>query len=230
MRYFGELTPGLKVSEGRWKVELKCYGNNCYYTRSDEEGVKAERILGPFSRPLLRPTIYGGELAYYLYIHFRRPITLISYSSLNFMIGIPIDVEVVMEAQDEYGRTRSYLIDIIELGDVYYALYGKPERGVLCRYHKAKLGTWNWIKEAQFRIQIVNQTDKTITMNRLVFPTLLPDVYYKPSSHRVWVSPIIALIEGNTALIQKSDEKPPQGFVKNPQTGKLQKWTMIFGL
>ncbi len=228
MRYFGPLRPGDKVFEGKWKVKLKCYGNNCYYSRTDDEGNKVERILGSYSNIVMRPTIYGGELAYYLYLHFKRPITLIPYSSINFTIGIPIDVEVVLKL-DELGK--NFVIDLIELSEVFYALYGKPERGILCRYHKTKLGSWNWISEAQLNVVITNRTEKVVTVNRLVFPTLLPEVYYEPRSHRAWVSPLDVLIEGNTASISRDPSaSPPEGYLKNPSSGKLPRWTMIFGL
>ena len=229
MRYFGPLKRNSEVKEGAWEIKLKCYGNSCYYSRSLENQVVAERILDVYSKLVLRPTIYGGELAYYLYLHFKRTLTLIPYSSIQVSLGIPIDVEAVVEIENEFGR-KSYTIDTIELGDVYYALYGKPERGILCRYHRVKIGSWNWITEAKVSVLIVNQSDKLVTIEKLVFPTLLPEVYYEPMTHRVWVSPLDVLVEKNTATIIRNDVKPPEGFLKNPNTGKIQRWTMIFGL
>ena len=229
MRYFGPLKPNSEVNEGKWKVKLKCYGNSCYYSRILEGQVKAERVLGAYSKLILRPTIYGGELAYYMYLHFKRSLTLIPYSSIQIMVGIPIDVEAVVEVDGELGR-RSHSIDIIELSDIHYALYGKPERGILCRYHGVRIGSWNWISEAKVQIMIINQSEKLVTIEKLVFPTLLPEVYYEPMSHRAWVSPLDVLVERNTATVVRNEVNPPEGFLKNPSTGKVQRWTMIFGL
>ncbi len=229
MRYFGKIEDREEVREGKWTVTLKCTQSLCIYRRT-YKSESFETVLSPYSEVYLRPLVYGGELAFYLYLRFSRNVTLAPFSTLQFNVGIPIDVEASIQYAGPEGA-KNFPIDIIELTEVSYALYGKPERGILCRYHKVKIGRWNWLLEVPLNVLMVNESEKSITVNRIVFPTLLLKVYYYPGTSKAWVSPIHVFLEGNTATIMRNDQvQPPEGFVHSPSTGKVSKWIMIFGL
>ena len=230
MRYFGKLRDKDQVREGKWTLSLKCNPSLCLYKRSYDTKT-VEMILNPGSEIYLRPIVYGGELAFYIYLRFSRNVTLAPFSTIQVNVGIPIDVEASIPSIETEGVVRNFKIDIIELTDIRYALYGKPERGLLCRYHEVRIGRWNWILEAPLSVLLVNESEKPVTVNRIVFPTFLPKLYYYPGTSKVWVSPINVFLEGNAATIIRNDQAtPPEGFIKSPSTGKVNRWVMIFGL
>ncbi|ALU12607.1 hypothetical protein EYM_05660 [Ignicoccus islandicus DSM 13165] len=229
MRYFGKIRDKDEVKEGKWTVSLKCNPSLCIYRRTyDTESL--EMVLSPYSEVYLRPILHGGELAFYLYLKFSRNVTLAPLSTIQVNVGIPIDVEASIPYMGPEG-VRNFPIDIIELTDVNYALYGKPERGLLCRYHEVRIGRWNWLLEAPLNVLIANESERSVNINRIVFPTFLPKLYYFPGTSKVWVSPINVFVEGNTATVVRNDQaSPPEGYIQSPSTGKTNKWVMIFGL
>jgi len=241
-RYFGILSPGSSIKEGEWTVELRCSkeGNCIYRRQSSETGESVEEILGGVDELRLYPDIYGGENVYYLYLDLERELLLAPDSETMITVGVPIAIRVVMikrfmfrdvSTGKEWVEERKYEVDRIPLSKVTYALYGSPERGILARYYKAKVGSWLILKEAPMEVYIFNNTQRVEKVKRIVFPTLLPKLFFVPGSGKVDVSPIAVEIERGVATIRRLRDTPrKQGYVEVPDTGKVPRWVAIFGL
>jgi len=240
-RYFGPLRPGTKVREGEWVVELRCIGDNCTYLRySQTGGERVEEVLGGIDEIYLYPDIYGGEGSYYLYLDLGKDILLAPDSETMIMTGTPISIKTIMikrfivkdvASGKEWVEERRYVIDRIPFSKVSYAIYGSPERGVLARYYRVKIGSWLVLREAPLELHLTNVGDKVERLKRIVFPVLLPKLFFVPQTGKVAVSPLKVEIEKGIATVSRlSDEPPKEGYVSVPESGKIARWIAVYGL
>jgi len=240
-RYFGPLRPGTRVREGEWIVELRCVGDNCTYLRySQISEERVEEVLGGVDEIYLYPDVYGGEGSYYLYLDLGKDILLAPDSETMIMTGIPISIKTIMikrfivkdvASRREWVEERKYVIDRIPFSRVSYAVYGSPERGVLARYYRVKIGSWLILREAPLELHLTNVGDRVERLKRIVFPVLLPKLFFVPQTGKVAVSPLKVEIEKGIATVSRlSDEPPKEGYVPVPESGKIVKWIAVYGL
>ena len=241
-RYFGRLVPGTSVREGEWTVEFRCTKEgNCIYSRYMEgDKVKVEEVLSGVDELYLYPDIYGGENVFYIYLKFNKEIVLAPDSQAYIMVGVPIAIKVVMsktiivkdlEKDREWVEEKRYTIDHIPFSEIVYALYGRPERGILARYYKVKVGSWLLLKEAPLELLLINNTQDVKKVSKIVFPVFLPKLFYVPGDGKVDVSPLQVELERGVAVVRRLTDSPrKKGYVEVPETGKISKWVAIFGL
>ena len=240
-RYFGPLRPGSRVREGEWTIDLRCVGDNCTYLRySQSSGERVEEVLGGVDEVYLYPDIYGGEGSYYIYLDLGKDILLAPDSETMIMTGIPISIKIIMikrfivkdmTTRKEWVEEKRYVIDRVPFSKITYAIYGSPERGVLARYYRAKIGSWLIMREAPIELHLINIGNKVEKVKRIVFPVLLPKLFFVPQTGKVAVSPLKIEIEKGIATISRVSDKPPKPeYVQVPDSGKMPKWIAVHGL
>jgi len=240
-RYFGPLVPGDRVREGEWTIELRCVGDNCTYLRySKDNKERVEEVLGGVDEVYLYPDIYGGENSYYLYLDLGKDILLAPDSDTMIMTGIPISIKALLIKKiiikdvgsgREWVEEKKYVIDRVPFSRIMYAVYGSPERGVLARYYRAKIGSWLIMREAPVELHLVNVGNRVEKIRRVIFPTLLPKLFFVPKTGKVAVSPVRVEVERGIATVSRAiDEAPKEGYVEVPDTGKIAKWIAVHGL
>ncbi len=235
-RYFGSIPPGTEIKEGDWIIEFKCYPDNCVYKRKrGRELVKY--VVGDVKTLYALPMIYTGK-SYFMNLVLDTPITLDDEAYVEFRVGVPIAVKIVSEKEviityEKEHTERSTIrtvIDQIALTRVKYSIYGDVMRGLLTRFYSVKVGSWSFITEVPMTLRVYNNSHHAYTLKRIVFPSTLPELYFREGSPHVMVSPLRVTLEKKYAVIEKDEVHVPEGFTKAEGSGIVKRWVAIFGL
>lgn len=185
---------------------------------------KDKDFLGIF--PIIIKNI--GQLdVNHIFIKFKKEIILPSKSHLSFYSTIPIDIGVYI-----YQNLKENLIDYLSLGKVKFTLYGKPEKGIICRYKESEINEERIIKkyeEALVKIEIKNNLDEMTSVNKIVFP--LEDIVVDSENDKCFVPGTIemtinSLFGKNIALVHLQRVKGKKHFAMNTNANKF---TMEWG-
>ncbi|RMF30642.1 MAG: DUF432 domain-containing protein, partial [Candidatus Nitrosothermus koennekii] len=103
--------------------------------------------------------------------------------SSNIIVSSKSSVECYLIMPIEIGiAVNNTIIDVYSLGYTKYALYGIPERGIICRYYKSDVYTdipkLEPLREAVVRCLLKNYTNDTKTISKIVYPIDGADLYY----------------------------------------------------
>ena len=235
-RYFGSIPPGAEIKEGDWEIEFKCYLDNCVYKRKRRRKL-AKYVVGDVKTLYALPMIYTGK-SYFMNLALDTPITLDDEAYVEFRVGLPIAVKIVSEKEviityEKELVERSVVktvVDQIALTLVKYSIYGDVMRGLLTRFYPVKVGSWSFITEIPLTLRIYNNSRQAYTLKRIVFPSTLPELYFKEGSPHAVASPLRITLEKKYAVVERDDTEAPEGFVKAEGSGVVKKWVAIFGL
>ncbi len=219
---YGELSPGKELKVDEWTLEVACTASHCTYKRY--KGSKLERIvyLGRQERIVVHPIVYTG-LTKCIFVRFPLIFELSPQTAIKVPIIYPIDVAVSVIGKGVRA------IDYIKRSKVKYALYGRPERGMICRYLKQDLERVPEEGEEISLAMISNVGDESVELGLLVFPRDLLEIYYLPDSDNVFISPLIVVIKEGLVEIRPSKARPSFEYVKVPKEKVIQSWQMIYG-
>jgi len=183
---FGEYTIEQKLDKrfGDEKLLVFKVGSNTYgYQRFHNEQLVAEKViasdwmlkLGIFP---VAPISTPEKVADHVMLKLITPLVLDPQSLVDSYLMMPIEIGVVRSNANDAN-----VIDVFSAGLQYYAIYGTPENGILCRYHLTRISSempkTSTYQEAVLKVHFMNHTDKIVTINRVVFPVAGADFYYK---------------------------------------------------
>ena len=126
---YGILQPGKKVKIKENELEVSCTSTSCVYRRFHEGRLEREVFFNRLSKIIIHPTIYTG-FTDCLFIRFSHIYGIGPKTVVRIPIILPIDIGVTLVSR------VVKVIDTIPRKKVKYALYGRPERGEVCRYVK----------------------------------------------------------------------------------------------
>ncbi len=220
---YGTLEPGKEVRLGEWTLELACTASYCTYKRY--RGSKLERVvyLSRKERVVIHPTIYTG-VTNCIFVRFPILFTLSPKTAIKVPIIYPIDIAISLVGKE------TKMIDFIKKSKAKYALYGRPERGIVCRYLKQDLEKVPEEGEEIGLAMISNVGDEVIDLGLLVFPRDLLEIYYLPKSNYVYISPLIVVIKEGLVEIRASKARPSFDYIRAPKEKTINVWHMIYGL
>ncbi len=102
-----------------------------------------------------------------------EPIVLNKNNTTECYLTMPIEVGIVID---------SHILDVYSLGYTKYALYGLPERGIICRYAKSNIYTQipkvDPFREAIVKCLFKNYSDNIKIIKKLIFPISGANLYY----------------------------------------------------
>jgi hypothetical protein len=131
---------------------------------SDRETV----VIAVFPIPAL---FAPKQLADKIYLKFKSPVIVDQKGDVVFYTTIPVEIAVYRQSEDE-----ELLLDVFSLQKQKYALYGSPEKGVLCRYKEVEIHTDRdnvkplRFQEALVRVAIRNGIDNVVKISKLIIP------------------------------------------------------------
>jgi hypothetical protein len=134
----------------------------------DYDGGNTSNIVGVFPSPA---TQTPKKISSHVYLKFTSPIVLDQQSSTEFYTAFPIEITVYRQSGEE-----ELMLDAFSLSKPKYALYGSPEKGILCRFAIADI--WSSreeskpvkYKEALAHVVVKNDIDNIVSISKLVFP------------------------------------------------------------
>jgi len=135
-----------------------------------EKVVAADKILKLGIFPIA-PIHTPEKVADYVMLKLITPLVLDPQSKITAYLTMPIEIGVVRSDATEVNT-----IDVFSVGLQYYAIYGTPENGLLCRYHLTRIASEMpkaaIHQEATVKVHFLNHTHKVVTINRIVFPVV----------------------------------------------------------
>ncbi len=183
---FGEYVIDQKLDKSFGDEKLLVFkaGSNTYgYQRLHSGQLKVEKIIAS-DRTLklgifpIAPIYTPEKVAEYVMLKLTTPLVLDAQSNVDAYLTMPIEIGIVKSNANDVN-----MIDVFSVGLQYYAIYGTPEDGMLCRYHLTRITPdipkTAVYQEAVVRAHFVNHAGKTVTINRIVFPAKGADFYYK---------------------------------------------------
>ncbi len=128
----------------------------------------------------IAPTNIPNRYAEHAMIILEEQLIVSPRSSIECYLKMPIEVGVVALMEDPI------IVDSYSLGYTKYALYGLPERGIICRYYKSKvyldIPKVKHLQEAIVPCIFRNYSNSSKIINRVVFPIKDRDLYYDQSN------------------------------------------------
>lgn len=174
---FGEysITQKLDKQFGHEKLLIFKTGSKTYgYQRYHKDHLEVEKViaceqtlkLGIFP---VAPIHTPQKVADHVMLKLVTPLVLDPQAQVDAYLTMPIEIGVIRSSVNEMN-----IIDAFSVGLQYYAIYGTPENGVLCRYHLTTLSSEmpkaTVYQEAVVRVHFINNSHKVITIIRIVFP------------------------------------------------------------
>ncbi len=161
----------------RFVIQKLSY-NKYAYERYEGKESKGKKIIA--SDDILKigvfpitPQNIPNKYANHMLISLSTPLVINARTSVECYLIMPIEVGIV---------TNNVIIDVYSLGYTKYALYGIPERGIICRYYKseayADIPKLEPFKEAAVRCIFKNYTDYAKIISKIVYPIDGADLYY----------------------------------------------------
>ena len=143
------------------------------YQRFHNEQLRVEKVIAS-DRTLklgifpIAPVHTPEKVADSVMLKLITPLVLDPQSQVVAYLTMPIEIGVVRSDTSEVN-----IIDVFSVGLQYYAIYGTPENGLLCRYHLTRISSdmpkAALHQEAVLKVHFMNHTRKVITINRIVF-------------------------------------------------------------
>jgi hypothetical protein len=176
-RFQSKATKDYKLQFGENRIEINSVGPKLSYKRFVGSEIAAEAvivsdedpiIIGVFPNP---PLFTPAAVAKNLYLKFKTPAVVDQRSQAVVYAKMPIEIGVYRQSKDE-----EMLIDSFSLLRQRYALYGSPERGVVCRYTETEISTSDndmkpaKYEEAMVRVKISNDIDNVVRISKVIVP------------------------------------------------------------
>lgn len=166
------------VNLGQNRLVIDCSNPAFVYRRYLGDALQSESIImsdsgedvvvGIFPIPPFQTLV---KAATNVYLKFKSQIVLDQKSEAVLYSKIPIEIGVYRQSKDE-----ELLLDAFSLGRQQFALYGRPETGVVCRYKEAEVSPKESeivavkYEEAIVRIRISNMVDNVVKVGKVIIP------------------------------------------------------------
>lgn len=183
---FGEYVIEQKIDKrfGSDKILVFKTGHNTYgYQRFRNEQLIVEKVIAA-DRTLklgilpVAPINTPEKVGDHVMLKLITPLVLDQQTQVHAYLTMPIEIGVVRSHADDVS-----VVDVFSTGLQYYAIYGTPENGILCRYHLTRISSempkTQAYEEAVVKVRFVNHTSKIVTITRMVFPVNGAEFYYR---------------------------------------------------
>lgn len=155
--------------------------NVFYYTREVFNSSKIRKILSfkDFENVLIQPSepLVDELQKTHLYLEFEEPLSLLPETKLNGFATIPVSISIFAGVSN-----KNFFIDLFNISNTKFALYGNPHFGYVCRYWKTKFSTQpiepKLFETAILDLELENLSTNTITLTKLVFDFAYIRIYY----------------------------------------------------
>ncbi len=147
--------------------------------------------------PLVPIYTISQEYAKHVMVKLKEPIIINTKSTLEFYLKIPVEVGVFYKYDN-----KSVIVDVFALRLLKYALYGKSDNGLICRYYESSvyfdIPRIEPFKECIAHIRLSNYLDKAVTVSMLIIPVEGIDLWYDGTD---------ALLDTVTAVVKQGIRK-----------------------
>ncbi|MFB5599753.1 MAG: DUF432 domain-containing protein [Nitrososphaeraceae archaeon] len=166
---------GTKIDFDNYTLYFKRHEHSLLYEKRIESNVLKRILLKPYEIrsdeigifPILNRNI-GTLYLNYILIKFKTEVIVPKNANIIIYATIPIDIGIF-----SYQKHDETLIDNICLNKIKFTLYGKPEKGIICRYKEAEINEERLTKkyeEALVKIIIKNNLENSTIVNKIVIP------------------------------------------------------------
>ncbi len=202
---FGELKPGIERRVGWCTFRLYRGAEGDVYESRCEAGGEARMLVANGSLKVVPapPVFAEPRVSRLVMLKLREPLVIGGRGSARIRACIPVDAVVV--------ASDGSVVEARPLHRVKYALYGAIDRGVLARV------AWSDVDPpcASVELRVVNTSDRTIVVRRVVFPGYMLGLCYRGSE--VYANPLKLAIMGDLGIVQPEQGDWPEGCTEAPR-------------
>jgi hypothetical protein len=166
---------GTKIDFDNYSLYFKRHENSLLYEKRVQNNLLKRILLKPHETgnaeigiiPTLNRNI-GTLYLNHILIKFKTEIIVPQNGHVIIYATIPIDIGIF-----SYQKHDEMLIDNISLSKIKFTLYGRPEKGIICRYKETEINEERLIKkyeEALVKIVIKNNLENSTMVNKIVIP------------------------------------------------------------
>ncbi|MCJ7583005.1 MAG: DUF432 domain-containing protein [Candidatus Aminicenantes bacterium] len=177
---FGTHNLPLSLQNEAFSLLIEREGNLYTYKREAGKETKEKVILSDQKKILLNPIEplnVPKELTPYLYIEFKRTLTMEPKSTRKIFLTFPLEIGVFL-----YKKKEFEILDIFTLTQPKFTLYGDPSSGVICKYWKSdifsSLPSLNYYHEGAMELSLMNTSDEWEEVSKAVFNANGMKIYY----------------------------------------------------
>ncbi len=200
----------LKLGEhqvGPYKLVVEEIGElKLRYARLSGGNVEKEVVIAngvPELFPAPPTYLPEPDIARHVMLSLEVPVVVAGKSEAVFYVSFPLDLGVLVSGE---------IIDAFPLGKVKLALYGLPERGVLCRYFKCRPMEKPAARNGEVVLEVLarNNMGQAAELTKIVVPASIMEYYLH--SDMVYAEPItINITSPSTATVTPTGKKPVEG-------------------
>ena len=159
---------------------------NFSYLRKDSEGNVVEKIIPSISKKIqlevapIRPLNYPARRTNFVYLKFEKEVFLSENASTSFLVRCPLDIGIFL-VHDSHKDSMDWFT--CDPSGSRFGLYGAPDTGNLCKYHKVPIVNSELDSELHLscvmRISFENLLDRGYSITKAIFPITDHMLYYK---------------------------------------------------
>ena len=199
---FYDVDETLDLTFPETEIKIRKVGQNVFsYARKDAGDNFIEKIIPVKTETFrievvpIRPLNFPAHRTSYVYLELETPIFLYEGSSATVFARCPIEIGVFYIHGDNADSLDCFTCDPT---NARFCLYGTPESGTLCRYHKSEIvesydDSIPYVNGV-LQISLHNGLSKGLSVGRVVFPISDNSIYYEDSK---------AIIDSITAILKK---------------------------
>ncbi|HSB57526.1 MAG TPA: DUF432 domain-containing protein [Nitrosopumilaceae archaeon] len=135
----------------------------------------------------------------FFFLRFVEPLFIGGLSTMKGQVSIPIEIGVFLADQTKPSAFDFFSNDF---PNARFALYGLPLDGKLCKYATTSLegdpSTSQPLTCAQLPLEIINELEDPVSINKLVFPVIDHDLYFR--GHNVLMDGLKGIIKNRIGL------------------------------
>jgi len=206
-------------------IEPQKKSTESIYRRFEGGKIAVEQILSisnsdyTISTIPIPPVNLPSKISDHLMLKFTMPIVIDAGGQILKYCTMPIELAVIRKNSD--SSRLPGIIDAFSVSRPKYALYGEPHNGLITRFQNVSLYddldevNATRFEQAKIEISIINSTDTSIKLNRIVLPAAQMNFFYdndnEVNNQTVYLESIEMEIQSNLrAMISLLNRSPSQ--------------------
>ncbi|HUV14248.1 MAG TPA: DUF432 domain-containing protein [Acidobacteriota bacterium] len=178
---FGSHRTPVSISKDGLSITLKRVDEFFFYRRESSDGIVEKVLLEAPEEIILdpvEPLNTPSRITPHLLIGFSKAVVARPHSTRTIFLKFPVEIGVILS-----GGDKDDVLDVISLPHKKFTLYGTPRGGHVCRFWQsdvfAAAPETDPLYEGVLGLDIRNESDEWVTVNRVVFDVHGMKIYYK---------------------------------------------------
>jgi hypothetical protein len=216
---FGLHRTPVSISRDGLSITLKRVDEFFFYKRESSDGIVEKVLLEAPEEIILdpvEPLNTPSRITPHLLIGFSKTVITGPHSTRTIFLKFPVEIGVILSRGD-----KDEVLDVISLPDKKFTLYGTPRGGDVCRFWQsdvfAAAPPADVLYEGVLGLDISNETDEWVSVNRAVFNVHGMKIFYRKN-----------LVSVRGKMTVTSEKKAETEFIDSPLAKGMKRAIELF--